>query len=253
MKPLPLAIQAAKQAGLLLKKNFKKHHTIKVKDPHEIVSEMDARAERKIISLIKKHFPSHSILSEEAGETKKQSEYEWVIDPLDGTTNYTVRNPFFDVSIALLKNNQPLVGVVYAPMTADLFSAEKGRGAFLNGKRINVSTKTNLKKALVVFCHGNTPADIKRITKIFSVVKPKVRDFNRMRAGALELALVAVGHLEAYVSPGTHLWDVAAGMLLIQEAGGKVTNFQNKTFQTKDYNFIASNGKIHNKLLRFIK
>ncbi len=253
MKPLTLAIIAAKEAGSLLRKNFKKHHFVREKSPKDLVSEMDKRAEKIIISKIKKHFPTHSILSEESGLKKRDSEYEWVIDPLDGTTNYTIGSPFFNVSIALLKNNEPIVGVIYSPITDDLYYAQKNKGAFLNGKRIGVSNKTQLKKSLIVFCHSPKKKDISKIIKIFTKIKPLARDFNRMRAAALELALIAAGRIEAIMIVGTKLWDVAAGSLLVQEAGGKVTNFKNKPFTSKDNCFIASNKKLHNKLLRLIK
>ena len=249
------AIKAAKEAGDFLNKNFTKigRKNIFIKNAHEVVSKVDLGAEKIILKIIRSKFPQHNIFSEEIGKINHNSDYLWAIDPLDGSTNYLLHNPFYSVSITLIKNGEPLLGVIYAPFLKRMFVAEKGKGAFLNGKRIKVSTKTKLNKSFLTFCHGHQPKQLKRAIKIFQTFKLKGLEMRQFGSAALECAWVASGITDNIMIPGTNLYDIAAGILLVREAGGKVTDFRGKNWDIKSKDMLCSNGKIHNKLLKYLK
>jgi myo-inositol-1(or 4)-monophosphatase len=251
MNDRQLAIKAVKEAGRIAVAGFGKRHRITEKSAHDFMTEVDMRAERRMLSVLK---PSgHSVLGEETGKHTGESGCMWIVDPLDGTTNYSVRNPFFDVSVALVRGGDVVMGATYAPMTGDMFFAEKGKGFFLNGRRARVSGRSAIPKSLLVYCHGNSRKDIGRAIKVFSKLKPVARDVSRMRAGALELALVAAGKLEAYISPGSRPWDVAAGALFVREAGGKVTDFRGNRWDIGKHDILATNGRVHSGIANKIK
>ena len=247
-----VAIQAVKSSGRLAKNNFFKQHEVKLKTPRDLVTEIDIASEKNIIHLIKKSFPDHAILSEESGK-QSGSEYLWIVDPIDGTTNYSIKNPFFDIAIAVAKDDEPVLAAVYAPMIDELFIAEQGKGAFMNGKRLHVSRENKLSDSLVVYCHYSSRKEVERVTRIFAKLKPLCRDFNRLRAAGVELSFVAAGRIGAYVSNGTQAWDIAAGALLVREAGGRVTDFSGNDWDITKNDMIASNGKIHRELVSILK
>jgi len=247
------AVKAAKEAGKILVDGFNIIHTVEMKTKHDLLTEMDLRSEKCILSILRENFPDYSIYSEEMGKGVKDSEYMWVVDPLDGTTNYSIKNPFFDVSIALLRKGNPVLGVVYAPFTGEMFQAESGKGAYLNGKKIHVSNESDVSKLLIAYCHNNDKRNMKRIIEVFGRIKPLPIDFNRMRAGALELAFVAAGRLGCYLSCGFHSYDVAAGVLLVREAGGRVTDFKGGEWHPGSSDILATNGIVHEKLLKLLK
>ncbi len=224
-----------------------------MKTGRDLITGMDFKSEKRILSILRKSFPHYSIYSEESGKKMKDSVYMWVVDPLDGTTNYSIKNPFFDVSIALMKRNEPVVGVVHAPATKEMFYAEKGRGAYLNGKRIRVSKEFDISKTLLTYCHNSDDRNVMRITEVFRRIKPLPIDFNKMRAGALEIAFVAAGRVGCYLTCGFHSYDVAAGTLLVREAGGRVTDFEGKEFNSESKDFLASNGRVHDRILELLK
>jgi len=249
------ALFAAQSAGKILLDHFGRlTESDIVRDyKHDFTTKTDLEAELAILKILKKKTPTYNIVTEEsATEQRFKSPYTWVIDPLDGTTNYSVGDPFFDVSIAVMKGREPIIAVVYAPIIDWMFVAEKGRGTTLNNIPIHVSKNSKLDQNLVVYCRGNEDTNIKRMNKIFSGLTLKTKDFTRMRAGAYELALVAAGKLGAYLSPGVKAWDVAAGALLIREAGGKVTDFQGNNWDLDSKDILATNGKIHKILQKEI-
>lgn len=248
---LSTAIYAAQSAGKILLEHFGKLNQMQiVKDyRRDFTTKIDLEAERAIIKIIKKKTPTYSIITEEIGTQKYRSPFTWVIDPLDGTTNYSIGNPFFDVSIALVKEKEPIISVVYAPVVDWLFTAQKGEGAKLNNQKIFVSNNTKLNQCLNSYCQGNDSASIQRMNNIYPKILIKSKDFNRMRAGAYEMALVACGKLGAYLNPGCKSYDVAAGTLLVREAGGKVTDFNNENWDLDAKDILASNGKIHKQIL----
>jgi myo-inositol-1(or 4)-monophosphatase len=245
-----VVLTSLKESGRILMEGFGKHLDIKVKESiHSIATQADTRAEKMIISMIRKSFPGHSILAEESGLSRGDSEYMWVIDPLDGTTNYSMMNPVFNTSVGVARGEEMLMGGVYAPVTKELFFAEKGKGATLNGKRIRVSQEGDLSKLVLIYCHGNDERSMNRASRIYSELKLKSRDMRRMGSGLLELSYVASGRAGCYIAPGTSPWDAATGSLIVREAGGKVTDFQGREFSLKSRDILASNGKIHQKLL----
>lgn len=247
-----LAIHAAKEAGKILMENFHKKHQVSVKAFNEIVTEVDVMAEKKIISILREKFPDHQILAEESGLEKTDSEYQWIIDPLDGTKNYSIRHPFFNVSIGLVKSKEIILGVVYAPVTDELYVAEKGKGSFLNGEKISVSDNNDFSKTFVTYCHGKQKKDIEEILAIMKETRLDVQEMTRFKASALELAYLAAGRVDVFIHNNMSPWDVAAGVLLVREAGGKVTDYSNNEWDlTKNY-LLASNGKIHEEILNRI-
>lgn len=246
--------QIGKRAGEMLLNNFKfKAGELRKRSSSKGVhTKQDFSVEDYLVSAIKKKYPSHSILGEERGEHKKQSEFFWIIDPLDGTSNFVNHNPLFAVSIALLKNNQPYLGLINAPFLKEIYFAKKGKGAFRNGQRMKISRISDFKKSYLCFCEGGED-NKKRTVKIFQAIYPQVLEARKLGSAALECAWVASGRVEGYFSTKISPWDVAAGVLLVQEAGGKVTNFQGQSWQPIKNDFIASNGKIHPYLTKVFK
>lgn len=247
-----IAIQAAKEAGEMLEKRFKKPIKISLKKDLSLVTDIDFKAETRIIKLIKKNFPSHDILSEEVGG-KVGEKYTWVIDALDGTTNYTREFPFFSTSIALLYKKSPIISVVFNPITKEFYFAEKGKGSFLNGKRIKVGKQQTLSKTTILLNKGRDKEDFIKLHKILKRLGKLCRTFRFWGSSNLELCYVASGRVGGLFNVGSKPWDYAAGVLIIKEAGGKVTDFKDKDWQIDTKNVIVSNKNIHNQLLKIIK
>lgn len=189
----------------------------------DLVSEVDKNSEEKIINWINNNFPEHNILAEESGRQEKQSEYTWVIDPLDGTTNYIHGFPLFSISIALMKDNEVVLGVIYVPYMEELYSAIKDKGAYLNGQKINVREKKSLRESLLVtgFPYDLNEDKYNNIS-IFNHLLYKTRGIRRLGSAAYDLALVAAGKLDGFWELKLNPWDIKAGVVIIKEAGGKV-------------------------------
>ena len=253
------AIETAREAGDLLLERFLKfnRHRSKLKSDMEIVTRADFKSEKVIISRIKKDFPTHKIISEEAGELKNKKEkidddYLWVVDPLDGTTNFSMHNPLWSVSIGIFKDSEIVFGVVYAPFLDELFVAEKDKGAKLNNKKIKVSDISQ-QKVLNTFCHGSTKRDVERAIRYYNYQKLHGFDCRQLGSAAIELAFVATGRIESIVIPGANSWDVAAGALLVREARGRVTDFSGKDWNIKSKDIAASNGLVHKQIMNALK
>lgn len=248
-KYLDAATAAAMAGGEILKKYWGKLESVEEKKYScDLVTEADKQSEEKIIAFLKSAFPGHQILAEETGYTSAESDdFMWCIDPLDGTTNYTHQHPFVAVSIALLYKKQPVVGVVFNPILNELFRAAKGLGTLLNHHEVRVSQVDNLSKALLgtgfpydrrenmdnnypEFCH-------------FTHMTHGVR---RSGAASLDLAYVAAGRMDAFWERGLKPWDVAAGVVLIEEAGGKVSNYYGEVLEFSEEKILATNGLLHN-------
>lgn len=263
MNSKSLAILAAQKAGAHLLKEFKRgSKSFALKSSHEIVTQADKQAEKIILALLKKHTPQFQILSEESGLHSHKSSWLWVVDPLDGTTNFRVHNPLFSVSIALYYKGNPQLGVVYAPYLNELFVAEKGKGATLNSKPVHVSKTSQLKKSFLTYCYGTHPKHMRMAVELYRYFKMKSVDMRQMGSAAIELAWVASGRTESIVIPGTHPWDAAAGVLLVTEAGGKTTDFRGQPWRFVDKksgkisfnaDLLATNSKIHSKILQHLK
>jgi myo-inositol-1(or 4)-monophosphatase len=254
---LNVAIEAAKEAGKFLKHNLGKVKEITVKSGQEknLVTEIDKKSEELVVSIIRKHFPGHDILAEESGsEHGKQSEYRWIIDPLDGTTNFTHGLPIFCVSIGLERKGEVIAGVIYDPNLDELFSAEKGRGAFLNGRRLRVSQTPSLKQSLLVtgfpYNVSENPDNCLEHFVNFVIGCQGVR---RMGSAAIDLAYVAAGRYDGFWEVHLNAWDMAAGVILIREAGGKITGFDGDEINIYGKKVVASNGLIHDEMVGLLK
>lgn len=248
---LEVALNASFAGGEVLKKHWGRIFNIREKDyTGDLVTEADKESEDVIIELIQKNFPSHKILSEESGiHESKNNEFLWVVDPLDGTTNYTHQFPFVSVSIALFLHGDPIVGVVYNPIMEELFQAVRGKGAFFHKKAMEVSHVRTLDKSLLAtgFAYNrrntrdNNYAEFCHLTNCCQGVR-------RAGSAALDLAYVALGRLDGHWELGLRPWDVAAGALLVQESGGKVTSFDKGVFDMYSGVILATNGHIHDQI-----
>ena len=247
-----VAREAALEAGKFLKYNLGKvkHIERKLGQETNLVTEIDKASEAMIIKKIKQHYPSHDILAEESGDHKLKSEYRWVIDPLDGTTNYTHALPIFSVSIGVEFNGSIVAGAIYDPNTDEMFTAEKGNGAYLNGKRIHVSSCDTLINSLLV---TGFPYNVKenpgKVVEHFVNLLMEGQGVRRLGSAAIDLAYVAAGRLDGFWEVFLNPWDKAAGILLVQEAGGTVSDFKNAPGNIYDKNTLATNGKIHQQMI----
>lgn len=248
------AIKAAKEAGKVIIDNYGKIGEISFKgNKKSLLTKIDLKAEKVIIAIIKKKFPEHNIISEESGNLNKKSEFAWHIDPIDGTTNYAAGIPFFCTSIALAKNNKIVLGVIYNPIMKEFFFAEKDKGAFLNDKKINVSNKKEINDIILGFSlPTNSKVAVKSLYKVAELF-PYVRAVRNSGSAALNLCNVASGRYDLWFCKFTDSWDVAAGFLIVEEAGGKVTDLNGEPWDISKDNLIASNKKIHDKFLKLLK
>ena len=248
------AIRLAKQAGNLLLSEYKKGRInhLHFKSKHEIATAADLISEKIILKKLNALTPDYRILSEEKGDNHKSSDWLWLVDPLDGTTNFYMGSPLFAVQMALVYKNEPQLAIIYAPAINEFYVAEKGKGAYLNNKRIKVSQK-NIKQALLTYCHGNTKLDLTRAIKIYRHYKIYNFDIRQIGSAALEFGWVAKGRTDCYISPGARLWDIVPGALLVKEAGGKVYDFKGKPWALASKTVFASNGVIDKAILGFLK
>lgn len=248
---LSVAISAARKAGAVTLRYFETSIAREVKADKSFVTAADKEAEAVIIAEIKRHFPAHSILSEEGGTEKNGSEFEWVIDPLDGTANFVNGIPLFAVSIAVLKNGAPLAAVVYQPVGGSLYAAVLGEGTTWRGNRVRVSDG-DTEHAMITFGPGKKEKE--RLNRLFSAAEQFVKSKRYLGCAALELAYVARGGTEGFICLGLNKWDYAAGVLLVEEAGGKITDFDGKPWRLggSDF-FVVSNSVVHGALLALVK
>jgi myo-inositol-1(or 4)-monophosphatase len=248
------AILAAKKAGLLLKRRLGWKRQVKYKGVVNLVTEMDLLAEKVIVSEIRKRYPDHSLLAEEKTDLRGDSPYRWVIDPLDGTTNYAHGYPVFSVSIALEKAGEVILGVVYDPTRDELFVGKKGKGARLNGRKIHVSSTPKLSECLLAtgfpYDIRETAADNFDHFRNFALRAHAVR---RAGSAALDLCYVAAGRFDGFWEMKLGPWDLAAGSLMVREAGGKVTDFLGTPLVLDGKYVLASNGKIHREMIQLLK
>jgi len=232
MSFLEIAKQSAREAGKLLRDNFGQLQQVNQMESHDIKLQMDIDCQRLIESRIVGAFPDHSIVGEEESHGDAKGEYRWVVDPLDGTVNYTYAIPHFCVSVALqrrvpqarpaLGGYESVVGVIYDPMRDELFCAEKGGGAFLNGKRMVVSQRARMSEAILSVGFAKTEETINEGLHYYKSLVKAARKIRTMGSAALDLAYVAAGRMEMYLEFKVRLWDIAAGILLVEEAGGLV-------------------------------
>jgi myo-inositol-1(or 4)-monophosphatase len=253
---LNFAIDVARDAGSLLMQRLGAAKVTN-KGDIDLVTEADLASEELIIERIRSYYPQHGILAEESGESEttggKSSEWKWIIDPLDGTTNYAHSYPCFCVSIALEHAGVLDVGVVYDPVRDEMFAAERGSGATLNDRKITVSSVEDLKEAMV--CTG-FPYNVRErpdFTRDFANFTMAAQAVRRDGSAALDLAYVACGRFDGFWEDGLSPWDIAAGKILIEEARGKVSNFENQPLSIYTKRVLASNGLVHEAMMRVLR
>jgi len=254
---LNVAIKAARAAGAIINRAALDIDLLKVsvKGPNDFVSEVDRAAEAAIIETLLQAYPDHGILAEESGNAhgNRQSEYQWIIDPLDGTTNFLHGLPIYAVSIGLAHRDVVQQGVVYDPARNDLFFASRGRGAFLNDRRLRVSKRTQLADALVgtgfPFRRGD---DFERYLQMMQSVMQRCAGVRRPGAAALDLCYVAAGWYDGFFETGLNPWDVAAGSLMVTEAGGLIGNFTGEAQFLHQREVVAGNPKVYGQLVHLL-
>lgn len=248
------AIKAAFQGAAELKDHFGKLNAVTKKGRIDLVTQADLASEAKIIETIKAHYPGHAILAEESGATKGQEPMRWVIDPLDGTTNYAHGLPIFGISIAAETAGETLVGVVLSPLGGELYTAIKGKGAFLNDRPIEVSTSSPVSESLLITGFPYEWGDERAaIIGRFERCALAARGVRRLGAAALDLCYLACGRADAYWEGQLKPWDTAAGVLIAREAGARVTNFSGSDYAYGTNELLASNGRIHAEMLALLQ
>jgi myo-inositol-1(or 4)-monophosphatase len=240
---LEAAIDAARAAGELIRENFGRPLKVNVEEAHDLKLELDVRSQELITKLLLEKFPDHAILGEEGNSENTTTDFEWVIDPIDGTVNYFYAIPHFCVSIALREKGEIIVGVIYDPMRDELWQAELGGKAYLNNKPIQVSDYTDVSQSVVSVGMSKTIAELEVGLSVFQDLLVRARKCRLMGSAALDLAYVATGRFDAYIERSVNWWDIAAGVLLVNCAGGRLA-IAPSTIQQGKLSVIAWNGKI---------
>ena len=252
-KELQIAVKAAKAAGEYAESRRGKGNHVSDKGGFSLVSDVDKRCERLIKKIIKEKFPEHDFLGEEYGEVDNESDvFLWVIDPIDGTHNYVRDMPEYGISIALMYKGEVVVGVIYLPFFKELYTAVKRKGAFLNRKRIKVSN-VGMKYSIVNFCTNPFQSRNKKVKNQFIDVTKIVGKMRLWGAAVVDLMTVAAGRCEGYIDMSIKPWDIAAGALIVMEAGGRVTNLNGDKWDAFCGEILATNGKIHNQIAKGFK
>jgi len=246
-------MKIARKAGQLLREKFDQPHDIEYKGRINLVTEADHASEALIMAEIRSRYPGHDILTEESAGINTGAEFSWIIDPLDGTTNYAHGYPVFCVSVALARRGEVCFGAVYNPMLDEMFHGERGNGAFLNGKQIHVSATEDMLKSLLA---TGFPYDIRDSREnnlnYFHAMATEVQAIRRAGAAALDMAYVAAGRFDGFWELKLMPWDTAAAWILIEEAGGLVTDLYGKTFHLRSPHALASNGHIHEGMISIL-
>ncbi len=251
-----IAVEATRAATVIINRAMKRMDTIKIaeKKPNDFVTEVDQRVEQEIIGIIKKAYPTHAILGEESGESEG-SDYQWIIDPIDGTRNFIHGFPHFAISIGIAHKGRIEHGVIYDPLRQELFTATRGKGAFLNQTRIRVAERKQLSEALLGtgFAYRHTDKDSPLPKQLLEAIFPETGDVRRAGAATLDLAYVACGRLDGFWEMGLKIWDMAAGALIVKEAGGIVCDLDGSDNYLKSGNIVCANPPLLKQLLKSIK
>jgi myo-inositol-1(or 4)-monophosphatase len=247
-------IEISKIAGEIVRDGFKKNHSIEFKtNGSNLVTEIDKMAETVIIDFVNKKYPGHSIIAEESGVHKTSSQYEWVIDPLDGTTNFAHGLPIFSVSIGVQKNSETIAGVVYDVMRNKVYAAQLGSGAFCDSDKISVSEESNLKRSVLVtgFPYNVNDNPNNAIEK-FGAFLNNSRAVRRLGSAAIDFCYVAEGVFEGFWEVSLNPWDICAGKLIVEEAGGIVTDFADNLININSQQILATNKLVHKNMLEIL-
>jgi myo-inositol-1(or 4)-monophosphatase len=248
-----VASEAARRAGEILKAHFREKAQVKYKGRANIVTAIDLEAEESLKSFLQAEYPDHNIVSEESEPVKGASKYIWILDPLDGTNNYSFGIPHFSTVIALARGDDVLLGIVYDPLRDEMFHAQKGKGAFLNNSPISVTKKTSVKDSLIGLDLGYVDEKGKRTLNLIASLWPNMYAFRIMGSAALGMAYAACGRLDLYIHLMLYPWELACGQLLVTEAGGEVTDWEGKLVATGEGSVIASNKAIRADFLRILR
>lgn len=253
-KEMEAARSAAMESGRILKELYGNINSISKKGEIDLVTEADLMSEKTVINSITRVFPNDRILSEETGEHGEESDRLWIVDPLDGTTNFAHSFPFFAVSIGLQVENEIVAGVVYNPCMEEFFEAEKGKGAFLNKRSIRVSDNVNLKDSLI---GTGFPYDVyedpKPVLDYLERMIVRAQGVRRAGAASIDLCYVAAGRLDGYWEQGLKPWDTAAGSIIVHEAGGIISDYTGNPYSPFGISILASNPHIHSKMLEVLR
>ncbi|MGC8814244.1 inositol monophosphatase family protein [Dictyoglomus sp.] len=249
---LEVAIKTIKESGNILLNYIGEEKEIELKGISNLVTQVDKLSERHILKSIEENFPDHSILTEETGFINKNSEYTWIVDPLDGTTNYAHNFPFFGISIALIKNKEIILGLIYDPIRDELFYAIKNEGAYLNDRRIEVSKTESLKNSLISFAFPYELSLEEKNFIPFINFSSRTHGIRRTGSAAIEIAYVGCGRLDGFWAKKLKPWDISAGILIVEEAKGKVTDFSGNNIDIHTDNILFSNGKIHQEMIKIL-
>ena len=256
------AVEAATRAGQALVSNFRNHQASVFGDDilsvgnrslsKEVTSSNDHEADKIIIDLIRERCPDHNLLTEETGLVDNGSPYTWIIDPLDGSSNFLNHNPFFAVSICLAYENEPITGVIFSPFLEEMIVARRGQGCTVNGRPVTVSTTSELSKTYVVGCPGGEKNNV-RFAEMEYALHQQIKDFRKIGSAAVECYMVAAGRVDGFTTLNISSWDVAAGVLAAEEAGGRVTDFNGEPWTLEKTDLLVSNGLVHDAILAELK
>jgi myo-inositol-1(or 4)-monophosphatase len=247
--------EAVDESAEILKRSFNTQFKIgRKKDYSDLVTEIDKKSEARIIEIIHKHYPDHNVLSEECGDLNKESDYVWIADPIDGTVNYAHSVPIFCVSLALEIKGEVRLGMVYNPVSGERFYAEKGKGAYLQDRKVKVSEIKELKDSLLVtgFPYGardNRDHCIDHFNNFIRAGLP----IRRLGSAALDMCYIACGRFDGFWEVSLNPWDVAAGYLMVNEAGGKVSSFKGEKYSIYNKQLLATNGRIHDEMIEILQ
>lgn len=253
------AKEAARLAGAYLEERFAQQLVPDLESHNDVKLPEDKESERLIIEVLHRHFPNHTIYSEEVGVVERQDEFVWIVDPLDGTNNYFIGYPYFSVSIALQHNGDTVLGVVYNPIAKQMFWAEKGKGAYLNDKKLIVSQREDLTRSVGTYVRGRDSVTKKEELAFTEPFHLHTKRLMRNIAPALDWCLLANGWLDYIVMQKSGIMDVLAGILISQEAGARVTDWDNQAYQHTAFDpdelpsIVASNGLIHDQIISLIQ
>lgn len=256
-----VAIEAATLAGNRLLQNFRRHHATVLGQQvrsvanrtlsKEVTSSNDYEADKIVIDVISERCPDHNLLTEETGLIDRGSPYCWVVDPLDGSSNFLNHNPFFAVSVCLTYEKRPITGVIFAPFLEEVAVARRGHGCTVNGRRVTVSSTTELNRAYIVGCPGGEKSN-ERFAKMEYALHRNIKDFRKIGSAAIEAYMVAAGRVDAFTTLKISPWDVAAGCLCVEEAGGRVTDFHGNPWNLDKTDMVVTNGLMHDAVLQKI-
>jgi myo-inositol-1(or 4)-monophosphatase len=247
-----VAVAAAKAAGEVLRSGFGQRQEVRYKGEVDLVTEADEKAEQKIKATLQEAFPAYEILTEESGRLPGQGDYRWIVDPLDGTTNYAHGLPLFSVSVALERAGEVVLGVVHDPMAQETYAAERGNGATLNGRLIKVSDTEELIQALLATGFPYERDDMSATLDLFGRFAVLTQSMRRLGSAALDMCYVGAGRLDGYYERGIQAWDIAAGLLLVKEAGGFVSDFRGSDRMLEQGQVLAANDQLHSKLHKLV-